>query len=154
MSTPCSRTTRISRKADRRSAGNPASGDTLQHPSPSARIARDRDVACIIRENLKKKRLTEPFAKEVEQAVLILDEANAQEAGATARARSPHAGTHLLRQQERLHLVELPVEPVAPDELVVTAFLHNFSPEHDKYAVNGADGRKPVRDDEGGAVLQ
>lgn len=40
------------------------------------------------------------------------------------------------------------------DQLVVTALLHDLSPEHDEDAVDGADGGKPVRDDEGGAVLQ
>ena len=37
---------------------------------------RDSDMAWIIRENLKKKRLSDPFAKEVEQVSLILEEAN------------------------------------------------------------------------------
>jgi len=36
----------------------------------------DRDMAWIIRENLKKKRLSDPFPKEVEQVTLILEEAN------------------------------------------------------------------------------
>jgi hypothetical protein len=37
---------------------------------------RDRDMAWIIRENVKKKRLTDSFPKEVEQVILILEEAN------------------------------------------------------------------------------
>ena len=39
---------------------------------------RDADMAWIIRENLKKKRLTDAFPKEVEQVSLILEESNAR----------------------------------------------------------------------------
>jgi hypothetical protein len=39
---------------------------------------RDSDVAWIIRENLKKKRLSDPFPKEVQQVALILEESNAR----------------------------------------------------------------------------
>jgi len=86
----------------------------------------------------EKEKLTEPFANDVEQVILILDAAKSEMSGRDSRAR----GAPLFRQQERLHLVELPVEPVAPDELVVTALLHDFAPEHDKDAVNGADGSR------------
>ncbi len=39
---------------------------------------RDSDMAWVIRENLKKKRLSDPFPKEVEQVSLILEESNSK----------------------------------------------------------------------------
>jgi hypothetical protein len=56
-------------------AHSPAEGFPLLRKFAAVR---DRDIAWIIRENLKKKRLTEPFGKDVEQVVLILEEANAK----------------------------------------------------------------------------
>jgi hypothetical protein len=52
----------------------PGEGFTLMRKSAAVR---DADIAWIVRENLKKKRLTEHFAKDVEQVALILEEANA-----------------------------------------------------------------------------
>jgi len=54
-------------------AKSPAEGFTVMRKSAAVR---DADVAWIIKENLKKKRLSEAFAKEVEQVSLILEEAN------------------------------------------------------------------------------
>jgi hypothetical protein len=56
-------------------AHSPAEGFPLLRKFAAVR---DRDMAWIIRENLKKKRLTEPFGKDVEQVVLFLEEANAK----------------------------------------------------------------------------
>jgi hypothetical protein len=53
---------------------SPGEGFTLLRKLAAVR---DRDMAWIIRENLKKKRLTDPFAREVEQVSLILEEVNA-----------------------------------------------------------------------------
>jgi hypothetical protein len=53
----------------------PGEGFTLMRKSAAVR---DVDIAWIVRENLKKKRLTEHFAKDVEQVDLILEEANAR----------------------------------------------------------------------------
>jgi hypothetical protein len=53
----------------------PADGFTLLRKSAAVR---DADIAWIVRENLKKKRLTERFAKDVQQVALILEEANAR----------------------------------------------------------------------------
>jgi hypothetical protein len=39
---------------------------------------RDADLAWIVRENLKKKRLSDSFAKDVRQVALILEESNAR----------------------------------------------------------------------------
>ncbi len=52
---------------------SPAEGFTVMRKSAAVR---DGDVAWIIRENLKKKRLSEAFEKEVQQVALILEEAN------------------------------------------------------------------------------
>ena len=52
---------------------SPAEGFTVMRKSAAVR---DADVAWIIRENLKKKRLSEAFDKEVQQVALILEEAN------------------------------------------------------------------------------
>ena len=54
-------------------AKSPAEGFTLLRKSAAVR---DPDIAWIIRENLKKKRLGDRYAKEVEQVQAILDEAN------------------------------------------------------------------------------
>ena len=56
-------------------AANPGEGFPLMR-----RIAavRDPDTAWVIRENLKKKRISEPFPKECGQVALILEEANAR----------------------------------------------------------------------------
>jgi hypothetical protein len=52
---------------------SPAEGFPLMRKLAAVR---DRDMAWIVRENLKKKRLSDSFPKEVEQVALILDEAN------------------------------------------------------------------------------
>jgi hypothetical protein len=54
---------------------SPAEGFTLMRKSAAVR---DPDMAWIIRENLKKKRLTEKHAKDVQQVALILEEANSR----------------------------------------------------------------------------
>ncbi|MGA2381615.1 MAG: hypothetical protein ABSG85_20130 [Spirochaetia bacterium] len=54
---------------------SPGEGFTLMRKSAAVR---DADIAWIVRENLKKKRLTERFPKDVEQVALILEEANAR----------------------------------------------------------------------------
>jgi hypothetical protein len=51
----------------------PSEGFTLMRKSAAVR---DPDVAWIIRENLRKKRLSEDFPSEVKQVALILEEAN------------------------------------------------------------------------------
>ena len=53
----------------------PGEGFALLRKSAAVR---DPDIAWIVHENLKKKRLTEPFVKDVEQVALILEEANAR----------------------------------------------------------------------------
>ena len=53
----------------------PAEGFLLMRKSAAVR---DPDMARIIRENLKKKRLSDKFPKEVKQVELIVDEANAR----------------------------------------------------------------------------
>ena len=52
----------------------PAEGFTVMRKTAAVR---DRDLAWIIRENLKKKRLSDEFSKESEQVALILEEVNA-----------------------------------------------------------------------------
>jgi hypothetical protein len=52
---------------------SPVEGFTLLRKLAAVR---DRDIAWIVRENLSKKRLTDPFPREVEQVTLILEEAN------------------------------------------------------------------------------
>ncbi|MGO9310625.1 MAG: hypothetical protein ACLQDL_16585 [Spirochaetia bacterium] len=52
----------------------PGEGFTLMRKSAAVR---DADISWIIRENLKKKRLTDRFAQDVQQVALILEEANA-----------------------------------------------------------------------------
>lgn len=54
---------------------SPGDGFMLMRKSAAVR---DADIAWIVRENLKKKRLTEHFAKDVQQVALILEEANAR----------------------------------------------------------------------------
>ena len=56
-------------------AKRPGAGFTLMRKSAAIR---DADIAWIVRENLKKKRLTEHFPKDVQQVALILEEANAR----------------------------------------------------------------------------
>ena len=56
-------------------AKRPGEGFTLIRKSAAIR---DADIAWIVRENLKKKRLTEHFPKDVQQVALILEEANAR----------------------------------------------------------------------------
>jgi hypothetical protein len=56
----------------------PGDGFTLMRKSAAVR---DADIAWIVRENLKKKRLTDRFAEDVEQVALILEESNARGAG-------------------------------------------------------------------------
>lgn len=51
----------------------PGEGFTLLRKSAAIR---DADIAWIVRENLKKKRLTDRFAKDVQQVALILEEAH------------------------------------------------------------------------------
>ncbi len=53
----------------------PAEGFTLMRRSAAVR---DSDMAWIIKENLKKKRLTEPFPEDVKKVQAILEEANAR----------------------------------------------------------------------------
>jgi hypothetical protein len=55
-------------------ARRPGEGFLLMRKSAAVR---DADIAWIVRENLKKKRLTGPFPKDVEQVAMILEEANA-----------------------------------------------------------------------------
>jgi hypothetical protein len=52
---------------------SPAEGFALMRKSAAIR---DPDIAWIIKENLKKKRLSEKFAKDVEQVAMILEEVN------------------------------------------------------------------------------
>jgi hypothetical protein len=54
-------------------AACPGDGFALLRKSAAVR---DPDIAWIVRENLKKKRLADHFAKDVEQVALILEEAN------------------------------------------------------------------------------
>jgi hypothetical protein len=54
-------------------AHRPGEGFALMRKSAAVR---DADIAWIVRENLKKKRLAGPFPKDVEQVSLILEEAN------------------------------------------------------------------------------
>ena len=54
-------------------ARRPGAGFTLMRKSAAIR---DADIAWIIRENLKKKRLTEHFPNDVQQVALILEEVN------------------------------------------------------------------------------
>ena len=56
-------------------AKSPVEGFTLMRKTAAVR---DADLAWIIRENLKKKRLSDSFAKDVQQVALILEEANAR----------------------------------------------------------------------------
>lgn len=56
-------------------AKSPEEGFTLMRKTAAVR---DADLAWIIRENLKKKRLSDSFAKDVQQVALILEEANAR----------------------------------------------------------------------------
>ena len=56
-------------------AKSPVTGFTLMRKTAAVR---DADLAWIVRENLKKKRLSESFAEEVRQVALILEEANAR----------------------------------------------------------------------------
>ena len=56
-------------------AKSPVEGFTLMRKTAAVR---DVDLAWIIRENLKKKRLSDGFAKDVQQVALILEEANAR----------------------------------------------------------------------------
>jgi hypothetical protein len=56
-------------------AASPGEGFALMRKIAAVR---DPDMAWIIRENLKKKRLSDPFPKEVEQVSLILEESNAR----------------------------------------------------------------------------
>jgi hypothetical protein len=56
-------------------ASSPAEGFALLR---KAAAVRDSDMAWIIRENLKKKRLSDPFPKEVKEVSLILEESNAR----------------------------------------------------------------------------
>ncbi len=53
---------------------SPVEGFTVMRKSAAVR---DADIAWIIRENLKKKRLSDSFPKEVQQVAVILEEANA-----------------------------------------------------------------------------
>jgi len=53
----------------------PGEGFTLLRKSAAVQ---DADISWIVRENLKKKRLTDRFAKDVQQVALILEEANAR----------------------------------------------------------------------------
>ena len=54
-------------------AKSPVEGFTLLRKTAAVR---DADLAWIVRENLKKKRLSDSFAKDVQQVALILEEAN------------------------------------------------------------------------------
>jgi hypothetical protein len=56
-------------------AKSPVEGFTLMRKTAAVR---DTDLAWIVRENLKKKRLSDAFAKDVQQVALILEEANAR----------------------------------------------------------------------------
>jgi len=56
-------------------AKRPGEGFTLMRKSAAIH---DDDIAWIVRENLKKKRLTDHFPKDVQQVALILEEANAR----------------------------------------------------------------------------
>jgi hypothetical protein len=53
----------------------PGEGFALLRKSAAVR---DADISWIVRENLKKKRLTDRFAKDVQQVALILEAANAR----------------------------------------------------------------------------
>ena len=55
-------------------AHGPAEGFTVMRKTAAVR---DHDLAWIIRENLKKKRLSSEFSREAQQVALILEEANA-----------------------------------------------------------------------------
>ncbi len=54
-------------------AASPVEGFTVMR---TAAAVRDPDIAWIIRENLRKKRLSEAFPKEARQVAMILEEAN------------------------------------------------------------------------------
>ena len=56
-------------------AKSPVDGFTLMRKTAAVR---DADLAWIVRENLKKKRLSDSFAKDVRQVALILEESNAR----------------------------------------------------------------------------
>jgi hypothetical protein len=56
----------------------PGEGFTLMRKSAAVK---DPDVAWVVRENLKKKRLSEHFVKDVQQVALILEESDARGAG-------------------------------------------------------------------------
>ncbi len=56
-------------------ARSPVEGFTLLRKTAAVR---DADLAWIVRENLKKKRLSDSYAEDVQQVALILEEANAR----------------------------------------------------------------------------